>query len=163
MSARDIVGGLAEQPSRLQVAAFGHRYVAIGRSRARCTEHLRIHVPDDKLAEALSKVAGRLQEAAGAGRGAEPGQSDCESPRRTGQARNRRWSFPTRSHELLRQATQAQIAAAQGARKLREQAQEAEGREAEPPGDSGGIGGSRVLNERGRPFNPKSVAAMLAS
>ena len=34
------------------------------------------NIPDDKLAEALSKVAGDYQATAGAGRGAEPGQSD---------------------------------------------------------------------------------------
>ena len=55
------------------------------------------NIPDDKLAEALTKSRRRLQEAAGAGRGAEPGQSDGESARRTGQARDRRRAFRPRS------------------------------------------------------------------
>ena len=41
-------------------------------------------------------------------------------------------------------------------------AQEAEGRADEPAGDLGRTGGAGLLNERGAPFNPKSIAAMLA-
>ena len=51
------------------------------------------NIPDDKLAEALTKVAGdykRLQAQVAA---LEPGQPDRESARRRGQARDRRRAF----------------------------------------------------------------------
>ena len=44
------------------------------------------NIPDDKLAEALTKVAGDYKRLAGAGRRAEPGQSNGASAGRTGQA-----------------------------------------------------------------------------
>jgi peptidoglycan hydrolase CwlO-like protein len=83
------------------------------------------NIPDDKLAEALSKVAGdykRLQAQAAA--------LNPENPAARALVDEAKPEIDTghfeRAHELLREATQAQIAAAQEARKLKEQAQAAE-------------------------------------
>ena len=86
------------------------------------------NVPDDKLAEALTKVATdykalKAQAAAAAGL-----TTENPSARALVEQANPEIDAGhfARAHELLRQATQAQIAAAQEARKLKEQAQKAE-------------------------------------
>ncbi len=83
------------------------------------------NVPDDKLAEALTKVAGdykRLRTQAAA--------LNPENPTARALVEQAKPEIDAghleRAHELLRQATQAQVAAAQEARKLKEQAQVAE-------------------------------------
>jgi hypothetical protein len=83
------------------------------------------NIPDDKLAEALSKVAGdykRLQSQVAA--------LNLENPTARQLADEAKPEIDAghfaRAHELLHEATQAQIAAAQEACKLREQAQGAE-------------------------------------
>ena len=84
------------------------------------------NIPDDKLAGGADHGRQRLREAAGAGRRVEPGQPDCAKllvEQAKPEIEAGRFG---RAHELLRQATQAQIAAAQEARKLKEQAQAAE-------------------------------------
>ena len=55
------------------------------------------NIPEDKLAEALSKVAADYQRLQAQVAGAEPGQSDGESACRTGQARDRRRAFRSRA------------------------------------------------------------------
>jgi tetratricopeptide (TPR) repeat protein len=82
-------------------------------------------IPDDKLAEALSKVAGdykRLQAQVAA---LNPDNSAAKALVDEAKPEIEAGHFQ-RAHDLLRKATQAQIAAAQEARKLREQAQAAE-------------------------------------
>src|SRR5260370_11861263 len=83
------------------------------------------NIPDDKLAEALSKVAGdykRLQAQAAA--------LNPENPTARALVEQAKPEIDAgrfdRARELLHQATQAQIAAGQEARKLKEQAQAAE-------------------------------------
>src|SRR5271166_482728 len=83
------------------------------------------NIPDDKLASALSKVAGdykKLQAQAAA--------LNPENPTARALVKQAGPEIDAghldRAHELLRQATQAQIAAVQEARKLSEQAQAAE-------------------------------------
>ena len=83
------------------------------------------NIPDDKLAEALTKVAGdykRLQAQAAA---LNPDNPTARALVDEAQPEIDAGHFE-RARELLHQATQAQIAAAQEARKLKEQAQEAE-------------------------------------
>ena len=82
-------------------------------------------IPGDKLAEALTKVAGdykRLQ--------AQVAALNPDNPAARALVDEAKPEIDAghfeRAHELLRQATQAQIAAAQEARKLKEQAQAAE-------------------------------------
>jgi hypothetical protein len=83
------------------------------------------NVPDDKLADALTKVAGdfkRLQAQAAALNPDNPTArslvNEAKSEIGAGHLQH--------AHELLHEATQAQIAAAQEARKLKQQAQAAE-------------------------------------
>ena len=83
------------------------------------------NIPDDKLAEALTKVAGdykRLQAQVAA---LNPDNPTARTLVDEAKPEIDAGHF-ARAHELLRQATQAQIAAAQEARKLKEQAQAAE-------------------------------------
>jgi hypothetical protein len=83
------------------------------------------NVPDDKLAEALTKVAGdfkRLQAQAAA---LNPENALARSRVDEAKSAIDAGQF-VRAHALLHEATQAQIAAAQEARKLKEQAQAAE-------------------------------------
>jgi tetratricopeptide (TPR) repeat protein len=83
------------------------------------------NIPDDKLATALSKVATdyqRLQQQLAA---LKPDNPTAKSLVEQAKLEIDSGHFD-RAHELLRQATQVQIAAAQQARQLREQAQAAE-------------------------------------
>ena len=83
------------------------------------------NIPDDKLAEALSRVAGDYQRLQ-----AQLGALNPDNPTARALVEQAKPEIDgghfDRAHELLRQATQAQIAAAQEARKLKEQAQAAE-------------------------------------
>ena len=89
----------------------------------------------------------RLQAAAGAGRRVEPGKPDGASARREAKPEIDAGHFE-RAHELLRQATQAQIAAAQEARKLKEQAQAAEDAQMLGAASSTAAEGDVALTER---------------
>ena len=83
------------------------------------------NVPDESLAEALSKVAGdykRLQAQAAVLRPENPTAKTLVDEAKP----EIEVGHFARAHELLHEATQAQIAAAQEARELREQAQAAE-------------------------------------
>ncbi len=83
------------------------------------------NIPDDKLAEALSKVAGDYQRLQ-----AQLGALNPDNPTARALVEQAKPEIDAghfdRAHELLHEATQAQIAAAQEARKLKEQAQAAE-------------------------------------
>ena len=83
------------------------------------------NIPEGKLGEALSRVASDYQRLQ-----AQLGALNPENPTARVLADKAKPEIDAgrfdRAHELLRQATQAQIAAAQEARKLREQAQAAE-------------------------------------
>ena len=102
----------------------------LGVTKSAATNLLKIvgedpNIPDDKLAETLSKVANdykRLQ--------AQVAALNLDNPTAKTLVEQAKPEIDAghfeRAHELLHEATQAQIAAAQEARKLREQAQAAE-------------------------------------
>ena len=105
------------------------------------------NIPDDKLAEALSKVAGdykRLQAQVAA---LNPDNPTARKLVDEAKPEIEAGHFE-RAHELLRQATQAQIAAAQEARKLKEQAQAAEDAQMLGAASSTAAEGDVALTER---------------
>jgi tetratricopeptide (TPR) repeat protein len=83
------------------------------------------NIPEDKLAEALSKVAADYQRLQAQVAALNPDNPTAKALVDQAKPEIDAGRFQ-RAHELLRQATQVQIAAAQEARKLREQAQTAE-------------------------------------
>jgi tetratricopeptide (TPR) repeat protein len=83
------------------------------------------NIPEDKLAEALSKVAADYQRLQAQVAALNPDNPTAKALVDEAKPEIDAGHFQ-RAHELLRQATQAQIAAAQEARKLKEQAQRAE-------------------------------------
>jgi tetratricopeptide (TPR) repeat protein len=83
------------------------------------------NIPADRLAEALSKVAADYQRLQVQVAALNPDNPTAKALVEQAKPEIDVGHFQ-RAHELLRQATQAQIAAAQEARKLREQAQSAE-------------------------------------
>ena len=105
------------------------------------------NIPDDKLAEALTRAAGdykRLQAQVAALNPDNP-----EARKLVDQAKPEiEAGHFQRAHDLLRQATQAQIAAAQEARKLREQAQAAEDAQMLGAASSTAAEGDVALTER---------------
>ena len=105
------------------------------------------NIPDDKLAEALTKVAGdykRLQAQVAA---LNPDNPTARTLVDEAKPEIDAGHFE-RAHELLRQATQAQIAAAQEARKLKEQAQAAEDAQMLGAASSTAAEGDVALTER---------------
>ncbi len=105
------------------------------------------NIPEDKLAEALTKVAGdfkRLQAQAAA--------LNPENPTAKALVDEAKPEIDAghfdRAHELLREATQAQIGAAQEARKLKEQAQAAEDAQMLGAASSTAAEGDVALTER---------------
>ena len=105
------------------------------------------NIPDDKLAEALTKVAGdykRLQAQVAA---LNPDNQTAKALVEQAKPEIEAGHFQ-RAHELLRQATQAQIAAAQEARKLKEQAQAAEDAQMLGASSSTAAEGEVALTER---------------
>ena len=105
------------------------------------------NIPDDKLAEALTKVASdykRLQAQVAA---LNPDNPTARTLVEEAKPEIDAGHFD-RAHELLRQATQAQIAAAQGARKLKEQAQAAEDAQMLGAASSTAAEGDVALTER---------------
>ena len=105
------------------------------------------NIPGDKLAEALSKVAGdykRLQ--------AQVAALNPDNPTARKLVDEAKPEIDAghfaRAHELLREATQAQIAAAQEARKLKEQAQQAEDAQMLGAAGSTAAEGDGALTER---------------
>ncbi len=105
------------------------------------------NIPDDKLAEALTKVAGdynRLQTQVAA---LNPDNAIARQLVDEAKPEIDAGRFD-RARELLRQATQAQIAAAQEARKLKEQAQAAEDAQMLGAAGSTATEGDVALTER---------------
>ena len=105
------------------------------------------NIPDDKLAEALTKVAGdykRLQAQVAA---LNPDNPTARALVEEAKPEIEAGHFE-RARELLRQATQAQIAAAQEARKLKEQAQAAEDAQMLGAASSTAAEGDVALTER---------------
>jgi hypothetical protein len=105
------------------------------------------HIPEEKLAEELTKVAGdykRLQ--------AQVAALNPDNPTAKALVDEAKPEIDAghfaRAHDLLRQATQAQIAAAQEARKLREQAQAAEDAQMLGAASSTAAEGDVALTER---------------
>jgi tetratricopeptide (TPR) repeat protein len=84
------------------------------------------NIPEDKLAEALSKIAGDYQRLQAQLAGLNPDNPTAKALVEQAKPEIDAGHFD-RAHELLRQATQVQIDAAQEARKLQEQAQAAAG------------------------------------
>ncbi len=104
-------------------------------------------IPEDKLAEALTRVAGdykRLQAQVAALNPDNPTARKLVDEARPEIAAG----HFERAHELLRQATQAQIAAAQEARKLKEQAQATEDAQMLGAAGSTAAEGDVALTER---------------
>jgi tetratricopeptide (TPR) repeat protein len=105
------------------------------------------NIPEDKLAEALSKAAGdykRLQAQVAA---LNPDNPTARALVEQAKPEIEAGHF-ARAHEVLRQATQVQIAAAQEARKLKEQAQEAEDAQMLGAASSTAAEGEVALTER---------------
>jgi len=105
------------------------------------------NIPEDKLAEALTKVAGdykRLQVQVAA---LNPDNPTAKALVEQAKPEIEAGHFQ-RAHDLLRQATQVQIAAAREARKLREQAQAAEDAQMLGAANSTAAEGDLALTER---------------
>jgi tetratricopeptide (TPR) repeat protein len=105
------------------------------------------NIPEDKLAEALSKVAGDYKRLK-----AQVAALNLNNPIAKALVEEAKPEIEAghfeRAHELLRQATQVQIAAAQEARKLKEQAQAAEDAQMLGAADSTAAEGDVALTER---------------
>lgn len=105
------------------------------------------NVPDDKLAEALSKAADDYKRLQAQVAGLNPDNPTARVLVEQAKPEIVAGHF-ARAHELLRQATQAQIAAAQEARKLKEQAQAAEDAQMLGAASSTAAEGDVALTER---------------
>jgi len=105
------------------------------------------NIPDDKLAEALTKVAGDYRRVQ-----AQVASLDPDNPTAKALVDEARSEIEAghfeRADELLDQATQAQIAAAQEARKLKEQAQAAEDAQMIGAASSIAVKGGVAMTER---------------
>jgi tetratricopeptide (TPR) repeat protein len=104
-------------------------------------------IPEEKLADALSKIAADYQRLQAQLAGLNPDNPTAKALVEQAKPEIDAGHFD-RAHELLRQATQAQIAAAQEARKLREQAQGAEDAQMLGAASSTAAEGGVVMIER---------------
>ena len=107
-------------------------------------------VPDEKLAEVLTSVAADYQRLKAQAAALNPDNPTARALVAQAKAAIEAGQL-AQAHELLRQATQVQIAAAQEARKLREQAQEAEDAELLGAAASTATEGDLAMTERHYP------------
>jgi tetratricopeptide (TPR) repeat protein len=105
------------------------------------------NIPEDKLAEALSKVAADYQRLRAQVAALNPDNSIAKALVEQAKPEIAAGHF-ARAHDLLREATQAQIAAALEARQLREQAQVAEDAQMLGAANSTAAEGGVVMIER---------------
>jgi tetratricopeptide (TPR) repeat protein len=105
------------------------------------------NIPEDKLGEALSKVAADYQRLQAQLIALNPENPTARALVEQAKPEIDAGHFE-RAHDLLRQATQAQIAAAQEARKLREQAQAAEDTQMLGAANSTAAEGDVAMTER---------------
>jgi hypothetical protein len=105
------------------------------------------NIPEDKLAEALSNVATEYQQLKTQVAALNPDNPTAKAFVEQAKLEIDAGHFQP-AHELLQKATQAQIAAAQAARKLREQAQSAEDAQMQGAASSTAVEGDVAMTER---------------
>jgi tetratricopeptide (TPR) repeat protein len=105
------------------------------------------NVPEDKLAEALSKAGDNYKKALAQVAALKPDNTTAKALVEQAKPEIEAGHFD-RAHDLLHQATETQIAAAQEARKLKEQAQTAEDAQMLGAADSTAAEGDVALTER---------------